>query len=79
MISFCTITIISLFRKKIAKLITRGRGGKIKGNLDEIDYYNGEIIKLGKELGIEISFNQKIYQKIRERLAHQSPKIFGNP
>lgn len=68
LISFLPIPILSLFRKKLARVITKSRGGKTKGNLDEIDYYNGEVIKLGKELGIETPFNQKIYQRIKEGL-----------
>ena len=70
---FLPIAILSLFREKLARVITKEREGKLKGNLDEIDYYNGEIIKLGKELGIDTPFNQKIYQKMKERLLYQPP------
>jgi 2-dehydropantoate 2-reductase len=65
LIHFLPVAILSLFRKKIGKLIEKGREGKLKGNLDEIDYYNGEVIKLGKKYGILTPINKKIYKKIK--------------
>lgn len=53
------------FRKLIAKIITKERGGKSKGNIDEIDYYNGAVVKLGNVLGVAIPVNKKIYEIIK--------------
>lgn len=50
------------FRKIFAKLITKGRRGKQK-DLDEIEYYSGAIVKLGKELKIKVPINQKILER----------------
>ncbi|MCE9500285.1 MAG: 2-dehydropantoate 2-reductase, partial [Leptospira sp.] len=36
-----------------------------KGRLTEIDYINGEIVKLGKKLFIETPINSKIIEMIR--------------
>ena len=62
------LPILLFFRKQLGKLIDKGRGGKPKGNLDEIDYYNGEVVKLGKELGVSTPINEKIIKKVREIL-----------
>lgn len=57
------------FRKILAKLVTRDRGKKPKGNLDEIDYYNGAVIELGKKMGIETPINEEIYKKVKQILS----------
>jgi len=62
--------IISLFRKKITEIITKGREGKPKV-LDEIDYYNGAVVKLGKEVGVETPINQEIWKRAKERINSQ--------
>ena len=62
------LSILKIFRKEIAKIITRGRGGKEKGNIDEIDYYNGAVIKLAEKLKIEATINREIYKKIKTQL-----------
>lgn len=53
------------FRNILARLIEKGRVGKEK-ELDEIDYYNGAIVKLGKEVGIEIPINKKILERVKK-------------
>ncbi|MDI6591917.1 MAG: ketopantoate reductase C-terminal domain-containing protein [Patescibacteria group bacterium] len=68
LIYYLPFPILLFLRKKLAKAITKGRGGKPKGNLDEIDYYNGEVVRLGKELGIKTPVNEKILKKIRENI-----------
>lgn len=60
--------LLLFFRQKLGKLISKGRGKKPKGNLDEVDYYNGAVIKLGKELGISTPVNEKIIKKVKEIL-----------
>lgn len=52
------------FRKILAKLLEKGRSQKPK-ELDEIDYYNGAVVKLGKELGIETPINSKILERAK--------------
>ncbi len=52
------------FRKILANQIEKGRKGKPK-DLDEIEYYNGAVVKLGKRVGIETPINQKILEKAK--------------
>jgi len=68
LIYYLPLPILISFRKQLGKLIDKGRGGKPKGNLDEIDYYNGEVVKLGKELGVSTPINEKIIKKVKEIL-----------
>ncbi|XOB46800.1 MAG: ketopantoate reductase family protein [Candidatus Nealsonbacteria bacterium] len=55
------------FRSIIAKIVSKGRGGKPK-DLDEIDYYNGAVVNLGKKTGVKTPVNEKIYKRALERL-----------
>ena len=66
--NFFPITFLKIFRKTIAKIITKGRGGKEKGNIDEIEYYNGAVIKLGEKLGIETPVNAKILKRVLKQM-----------
>lgn len=62
------LPIISFFRKKLSKLISKGRSGRPKGNLDEIDYYNGAVVKLGQKVGIPTPINNKILKEAKNIL-----------
>lgn len=62
------VKMLGLFRRKIGSFISKERGGRAKGNIDEIDYYNGAIVKLGSKSGVETPINNKIYEMIKERL-----------
>jgi ketopantoate reductase len=44
--------------------VEKGRIGKLK-NLDEIDYYNGGVVKMAKELGIEAPINFEILKRAK--------------
>lgn len=66
LIYFCPLSILSFFKGKLAKAISKGRGGKPKGNLDEVDYYNGEVVKLGEKLGVPTPFNKKVLEEIKK-------------
>ncbi len=68
LINWIPFKILLLFRNVLASLISEGRGGKPK-DLDEIDYYNGGVAKLGKKFGIETQINENIYKKTLEKLA----------
>jgi len=68
LINFLPTSVLKVFKKIFVKAITRGRGGKEKGNLDEIDYYNGMVARLGQKLGIETSINQKILNRASKKL-----------
>lgn len=61
------LSILISFRKKIWAIINQGRGGKEKGNLNEIDYYNGEVVRLGKAIGIPTPINEKILMRVNEK------------
>jgi len=65
--NYLPFSILSLLRGMLAKAITKNRGGKPK-DLDEIEYYNGAVIKLGREIGIETPKNQEIYKKVQAKL-----------
>jgi 2-dehydropantoate 2-reductase len=52
------------FRKLLANLIEKGRLGKLK-DLDEIDYYNGGVVKMAKELGLEAPINFRILKRAK--------------
>jgi ketopantoate reductase len=51
------------FRNYFASLIAEGREGKPK-QLDEIKYYNGAVVDLGKKVGISTPINQKIVKRV---------------
>jgi len=56
------ISILSVFRKQIGNAIGKGRRGKAK-DLDEISYYNGAVVELGKKSGIPTPVNQEIIKR----------------
>jgi hypothetical protein len=64
LISF-PIFLLSLFREILAEQIEKGRAGK-KKDLDEIDYYNGAILKMAKELKVEVPVNLKILERVKK-------------
>jgi len=51
------------FRNYFASLIAEGREGKPK-QIDEIRYYNGTVVSLGKKVGIARPINQKIIKRV---------------
>lgn len=52
-------------RSILANLIEKGRTGK-KKDLDEIDYYNGAIVKMGRKMAIPTPVNSKILERIKK-------------
>lgn len=67
LVSRLPMIFLSVFRNILAKLISGGRGGKPK-DLDEIDYYNGAVVNLGKKIGVEAPINEKIYKRVLDKL-----------
>ena len=65
--SYFPFCILSFLRGRLAKAITKNREGKSK-DLGEIEYYNGAVIKLGREIGIETPKNKEIYKKVQAKL-----------
>jgi 2-dehydropantoate 2-reductase len=59
------ISFLLPFRSKLARIISKGREGKPK-DLDEIDYYNGAIVDLGKETGVKTPVNEEIIKRVSE-------------
>jgi len=55
------------FRKILARLVEKERRKKPK-DLDEIEFYNGAVVKLGREIGLENKVNEKILQRGKEIL-----------
>ncbi len=58
------ISLLFPFRKIFANLIEKRRKGKPK-DLDEVEYYNGAVVKLGQRLGIETPINEKILERAK--------------
>jgi len=79
------IPLLLPFREILAKKIEKGRAGK-KKDLDEIDYYNGAVLKMAKALSafkaplsgaknlkVEVPTNSKILERVG-RLASLKPR-----
>lgn len=60
------ISFLLLFRERFGKLISKGRGGKPK-DLDEINYYNGAVVSLGKKIKVATPINQKICRRVLKK------------
>jgi hypothetical protein len=59
------ISLLFPFRKILAEKIEKGRVGK-KKDLDEIDYYNGAVLKMVKKLKVEVPINSKILERAKK-------------
>lgn len=68
LVSWLPMVFLSALRNILAGLISEGRGGKPK-DLDEIDYYNGAVVNLGKKIGVKTPINEKIYNRALEKLS----------
>lgn len=64
--NFLPVGLLSVFRGKIGRLIDRGRKGK-KKDLDEIEYYNGAVVSMGKEVGRSVIINQEIIKRVSNK------------
>jgi hypothetical protein len=53
------------FREILAERIEKGRAEK-KKELDEIDYYNGAVLKMAKKLKVEVPVNSKILERVKK-------------
>jgi 2-dehydropantoate 2-reductase len=62
--SLFPISLLSIFKNFLGELIEKGRKGKLKA-LDEIDYYNGAVVKLGEKLGFPTPINKKILKRAK--------------
>jgi len=56
------LRVIMPFRGLIAAILVKKRDNKPK-DLSEIDYYNGDVVKLGKKLGIPTPVNEAVMAK----------------
>jgi len=61
------VSFLMSFRNILANIISKGRKGKPK-DLDEIDYYNGGVVKLGDKIGVATPINEKVYKRVLEKL-----------
>lgn len=68
LIDFLPANFLSPFRKILKNFILKGREGREKLNLNEIDYYNGTIWRMGEKLGFSVEKNKEVYFKIKRRL-----------
>jgi ketopantoate reductase len=58
------IPVLFLISSFLGNLIEKERKGK-KKELEEIDYYNGAVVKLAKKVGFEAKVNQEILEKAK--------------
>jgi len=56
-----------VFEPLLVKIVSQKREEKEK-DLDEIEFYNGAVVKLGKKMGIETPANERIYKRVLEKL-----------
>jgi ketopantoate reductase len=61
---FLPLPVWSLFKSQVAGLVGSKRNDKPK-DIGEIDYYNGEVVKLAKSLGESVPVNEKVLQQGR--------------
>lgn len=59
------VFLLTPFRKIFGDLIERGRKGKRK-ELDEIEYYNGAVVKLGEKLKVGTPINFQILERAKK-------------
>ncbi|MEF3245043.1 MAG: hypothetical protein K6343_03545 [Caldisericaceae bacterium] len=62
------VGLLSLFRSLIAVMVLKLRGAKEKGNIDEIDYYIGNIIELARKKKIEVPICSEVLRRVNERI-----------
>jgi len=63
------ISFLFLISPLLAFLIEKGRKGKPK-DLDEIDYYNGAVVKLAEKVGLRVPVNEEIIKKAKEKYVY---------
>ncbi len=54
--------LLTAARNLLARAVSKGREGKSKV-LDEIEYYNGGVVTLGREAGYQTPVNEKVYRR----------------
>ncbi len=69
--------LLLFLRPFLAKVISKKREEKEK-NLDEIEFYNGAVVKLGKKLGIETPINDGVYKRATQKLKEEC-QFLGGP
>lgn len=67
------VSLLLPFRGAFESIVAKGRNRP--KDLSEIDYYNGEVVKLGKKYGIAVPVNEAIVAKAKEILE----KRYGQP
>ncbi|MGC8789278.1 ketopantoate reductase family protein [Caldisericum sp.] len=64
-VEYTPIFLMLPFRSFISNLVLKLRGTKEKGNIDEIDYYTGAVVKLARELKIKTPVNERVLRRIK--------------
>ncbi len=59
------IFLLVFLRNILVEKIEKGRAGK-KKDLDEIDYYNGAVLKMANKLKVEVPINSKILERVKK-------------
>jgi len=61
------LSLLVLFRKNLIEIVAKNRNNKPK-DINEIDYYNGEVIRLGQKAGVPTPVNEEIVRRAKEIL-----------
>ena len=62
------LLVLTLLRRQFLKVYAKGHNNKPK-DLGEIDYYNGEVIKLGHAVGVPTPINEEIVAAAKKRIS----------
>jgi 2-dehydropantoate 2-reductase len=60
------LSFISLFRKKIGKIVEKKREKKPK-DISEIDFYTGAVVKLGEKVNLQTPVNKEIFEILKSK------------
>jgi ketopantoate reductase len=67
--------LLTAARNLLARVVSKGREGKPKV-LDEIEYYNGGVVTLGRETGFQTPVNEKVYQRALKLMTERTERLY---
>ena len=65
LLSYVPMPLLVMARKKLIAIVAKNRSNKPK-DLGEIDYYNGEVVRLGKAVGVATPVNEEIVRRAKK-------------
>lgn len=67
LLNLLPLNLLLILQPLFTYIVGKKRKEKPK-DLEEIDFYNGAVVKLGKKLGVKTPVNEKIYKRVIEKL-----------